>query len=154
VNELSTATRRQQIMDGLRAVCTEGDGALSLIVLTPASSAATVLAATRGDAAARSVLYAGDALLRQIELRSRRTALLCTLCDSALWRDEPPDAIAVLLPLGVDAPTTSIGLAFCSDCCADRSDHELALAAVAKLREEAMPDLRVLPPTVGVVGHA
>jgi hypothetical protein len=37
-------------------------------------------------------------------------------------------------------------MAICSSCVADHSERELAHAAVAKLREGMLPDLRVFQP--------
>jgi hypothetical protein len=131
-----------------------GQGAMSLIVLTPETSVATVIAATNGEPAAIVVLNAADQLLRQVHDRhTRRTALLCTLCDNPLWRNAPPHALGVMLPFGVDAPRDAVGLAFCASCVADRSDRDLALAVVTKLRSHMMPDLRVMS-VMAQAGHA
>ena len=129
--------------------------AFAVFLVFAVSSAALVLAAMCGDTAAKLVLEASDALLRSIECRSKRNALRCTLCDDGrMWRDEPPHALIVLLPLGVDVPRAAVGLAICMDCTEAHADGALALAAVEKLRSAAMPDLRVLPPMMAEAGHA
>ena len=108
-----------------------------------------------GDTLARGVLAAADRLLRQIQRRSRARALGCMLCDdTALWRSEPPGAIAMLTPFDIVPVRSAVGLVICSNCVGDCSNATLAQTVVSRLRAELMPDLRVLPPMAGVVGHA
>lgn len=139
---------------GLSEVFEAGGGALTLIVITTESAATIVAAAMEGDLAAKTILAAGDQLLRSIEQRSRANAMACALCDdNALWRDEAPGAIGLLTPFNVDDVHVAVGLAVCGACAADRSERQLGLAMVTKLRTEWLPDLRVLP-TIHAVGHA
>lgn len=156
---VSAATHQQQaeqhrIDAGLRDALDEGAGCLSMLVLTPETSITVVTAATNGDPAARVVLSAADQLLRQIEARhTRHTATPCVMCDAPLWRSAAPHALCVLLPLGIDAPTTALGVAFCAACCSGRCDTDLARVVVEKLRDGPMPDVRLLQ-VMEQVGHA
>jgi hypothetical protein len=59
----------------------------------------------------------------------------------------------MLVPFGVVPVRTAVGMAFCSNCATDRSERELGMAAVAKFRNGAMPDLRVFQP-MAEAGHA
>jgi hypothetical protein len=127
------ATQQQHFERGLREVFEAGDGVLTLTVIGPASAASLIAAVVAGDVAAKVVLNAADQLLRRIQRRSRARALPCVLCDdNALWRGAAPHTVA-------------IG--------EDRSEAELGMAAVAKLRAEWMPGLRTFLPTPEV-GHA
>jgi hypothetical protein len=139
---------------GLGEVFAAGGGALTLIVITTESAASIVAAAMQGEVAAKTILAAGDQLLRSIEQRSRANAMACALCnDNVFWRDEAPTAIGLLTPFNVDDVHVAVGLAFCEACAAKRTDRHLGLAMVTKLRAEWMPDLRVLPP-MPAAGHA
>ena len=127
---------------------------MQLNILTEASSISLVVAAMSGGATAKLVLAAADRLLRQIQRRSRARALPCVLCDDgAMWRNEPPCAIAVLLPFGLQPVRTAVGMAVCSDCVAACSERQLAQTVVSKLRATLMPDLRVVP-APSAAGHA
>jgi hypothetical protein len=147
---LDEATQQQRLEHGIRAVFKAG--AVTMHVLGPTSSDALVRAALEGDAGARAILSAADRLLRQIHRRPQPRALPCWVCGGSLWRDEPPAAIAVLVPYGIE-PRVAVGMAICSCCAADRSERELGLQAVSKLRDEMLPDLRVLP-AMAEAGHA
>jgi hypothetical protein len=126
---------------------------MTLTLITEASSVALIAAAMTGDAAAKAVLHAAERALRQIHRRSQRAALACMICDDdVLWRDEPPAAIALLTPYNVEPVSVAVGLAICSSCMAGRSERELGMAAVAKLRAGWMPDLRTFTPAEA--GHA
>jgi hypothetical protein len=59
----------------------------------------------------------------------------------------------VLVPYGIEPVRVAIGLAFCAGCTANRSERELGMTAVAKLRDGMLPDLRLLPP-MPQAGHA
>jgi hypothetical protein len=151
---LQTTQRQQGFEAGLRRVFESSQGAMTLTVLTSTSSATLLAAVMTGDAAAKAVLQAADRLLRQIHRRSQARALECWLCDSgALWRGEPPGAVGLLTPFGIEPARVAVGMAICSSCATDRSERELAHAAVAKLRGGMLPDLRLLPP-MPQAGHA
>ena len=70
-----------------------------------------------------------------------------------LWRGEPPAAVGLLTPFGIEPVRVAVGMAICSSYATDRSERELAHAAVAKLRGGMLPDLRLLPP-MPQAGHA
>ena len=138
----------------MRRVFESGQGAMTLTLVTSTSAAALVAAVMKGDPAAAAVLQGADRLLRQIHRRSRARALPCWLCDSgSLWRGEPPAAVGLLTPFGVEPLRVAVGMAVCASCTADRSERGLAMAAVGKLRDGMLPDLRVLPP-MPQAGHA
>lgn len=148
------AMQQQHFERGLREVFEAGDGVLTLTIIGPASAASLIAAVVAGDVAAKVVLNAADQLLRRIQRRSQARALPCALCDdNALWRGAAPHAIAILRPYDVDLTPVAIGMAICASCGEDRSEAELGMAAVAKLRAEWMPGLRTFLPTPGV-GHA
>jgi hypothetical protein len=146
--------QQQQFENDLRAVFEAGAGAMSLTIISPRTAFSVVVDAMNGDARAKLVLQATDQLLRKIDRRSRARALPCMLCDDGvLWRGEAPAAVGVLTPFGVVAVRTAVGMAVCADCATDRTEAELARAAVRKFRAGMMPDLRVLPP-MPAAGHA
>jgi hypothetical protein len=112
---LNEATQQQRGEAGLRRVFAAGQGAMTMTVIGPTTAAALLADVMTGDAGARTVLEAADRLLRQIQRRSRARALPCLICDdNALWRGEPPAAIAVLTPFGIEPVGVAIGLAFCA----------------------------------------
>jgi hypothetical protein len=149
----SAQTNQVRFEHDLRAVFTTGAGVMTLTVIGAASAASIIAAVMEGDAAAEALLQAADRLLRQIHRRSRARALPCWLCDSGtLWRGEPPTAVGLLTPFGTEPVRTSLGMAICASCTAVRSERELAHAAVAKLRDGMLPDLRVFQPMEA--GHA
>jgi hypothetical protein len=151
---LLEATQHQRVETGLRRVFAAGLGAMTMTVIGPTTAAALLADVMTGDAGARTVLQAADRLLRQIQRRSRARALPCLICnDSALWRGEPPAAVAVLTPFGIEPVRVAVGMAICSCCAADGSERELGQAAVKKLREGMLPDLRLMPP-MPRAGHA
>ena len=124
-----------RIEDGLREVHLAGDGVMTLSIVSSASAGALVTAVMAGDVAARTILTAADQLLRRIERRSRAWAMPCALCDdAALWRKEAPAAIGLLTPFGVECASVVVGLAICASCVGDRSDREIATAAVQPSR--------------------
>lgn len=141
----SEATQQQRFERGLRQVFDAGGGCMTLTVLTAASSVSIVVNAMNGDAAAKVMLTAADQLLRRISRRSRHNALVCTLCDGhVLWRGEAPGAVGVLTPFNVVPVRTAIGVGICSACVGDRSEAEIAHAAVVRFRPSWLPDLRVM----------
>jgi hypothetical protein len=148
-------TQQQQFERGIRQVWDAGQGAMSLIILTPNASTTIVANAMAGDALAKIVMTAADQLLRRIHRRSRARALPCLTCDSAmLWRCEPPAAVGVLLPFGIVQVRIAIGLAVCSGCAEGHTEQEIAHSAADRLRRGCMPGLRLLPPMSVVAGHA
>jgi hypothetical protein len=76
--------------------------------------------------------------------------LICD--DGALWRGDPPAALALLMPYEIGPVRAAISMAFCAGCSADCSERELGMAAVVRLRAW-IPDLREFHP-VAQVGHA
>jgi hypothetical protein len=145
--------QRQHFERDIRQLHEAGQGCMTLVIVTQASSASLVADAMNGDTTAKIVLNAADQQLRQIHRRSRPRALTCGLCDSGtLWRGEAPAAVGVLLPYGADPVRIATGLVFCASCAADRTARELGMAAVAKLRSDWMPDLRTFTPAEA--GHA
>jgi hypothetical protein len=145
--------QQEQFERGLREVFEAGAGAMSLTIISPRTAFSVVVDAMNGDTTAKIVLQATDQLLRKIDCRSRARAVPCMLCDGALWRGEAPAAVGVLTPFGVVAVRTAVGMAVCADCATDRTEAELARAAVRKFRAGMLPDLRVLPP-MPAAGHA
>jgi hypothetical protein len=77
------ATQQQRFEHDLRTVFDEGDGAMTLTVLTAATSVALVANAMSGDASAKNALSAADRLLRRIHRRAQRNALACMICDDS-----------------------------------------------------------------------
>jgi hypothetical protein len=131
-----------------------GGGYMTLTIVNTTSAALLVAEVMNGCAHARAVLHAADRLLRKIERHPRVRALPCLLCDdNVMWRSEPPGAIGVLAAFGATPVRVAVSMAICLSCAMDRSDRELGLAAVAKLRDGMLPDLRVLPPMTAA-GHA
>ena len=133
---LQTTQRQPGFEAGLRRVFESGQGAMTLTLVTSTSAAALVAAVLEDDVAAKAVLQAADRLLRQIHRRSRAHAMPCWLCDSgSLWRGEPPAAVGLLTPYGVEPVHAALGMAICSCCAADGTGQgELRQAAVVKLR--------------------
>ena len=127
---------------------------MTLALITAASSVSLVVDAMNGDTAAKGVLAAANRLLQQIDQCSRADAMTCWLCDdNALWRDEAPGAIGVLMPYGAEPMRVAVAMALCPDCTAVHSGRELGYAAVTKLRTGWMPGLRTFVP-VAAAGHA
>ena len=139
----------------LNHVLEAGAGCMTLIILGPKSSVALLRDVQDGDMQAIGVLDAANKALRRIHRRSRAAAMACWLCGgSSLWRQSPPSALALVVPLGVVPIRAVVVVAFCSCCVADRDEHALGMAAVQKkIREELLPDLRLLPP-MPQAGHA
>ena len=139
-------TEQQRISAGLRDVLAAGQGAMTLVVLTSDTAVSLVIDAMNGEAGARTVLNSADQLLRRIHRRSQRSALPCMLCDDrTLWRGEPPAAVIMLMPFGVDPIRAAVGAGICLSCADDRPRTELLHAAMARFRDGWMPDLRALP---------
>lgn len=99
------------------------------------------------------VLAAADQLLRKIHRRTRAHPLPCLTCGNAMWRNEPPHALGVLVPFGT-VPRVALALAFCAGCTTDRDERALGMLAVSKLREGVWSDLRLLPTVMSQAGHA
>jgi hypothetical protein len=60
-----------------------------------------------------------------------------------------------LTPFNVEPVRMAIGMAICADCAVDRSEIELAHAAVLQFRAGVMPGLRVVPAAaMAQAGHA
>jgi hypothetical protein len=150
--ELQTSSV-DQLEHGIRAVFVAGSGAMTLTVIGQTSAASLVAAVMEGDATARISRSAADRRLRQIQRRSRAMAMPCALCANTLWRGAAPHAVGILRPYDVDLAPVAIGMAICASCGEDRSEAELGMAAVTKLRAEWMPGLRTFLPTPEV-GHA
>jgi hypothetical protein len=150
------ATQQPQRFEAeLHRVLEVGGGCMTLVVLGPKTSAALLRDVMADDLQAKGILAAADRTLRQIHRRSQARAMLCWLCgDSALWRGAAPHALGLLVPLNVLPIRTAIGLAFCERCVVDRGEDALGQAAVVKMREEVLPDLRLLPPMMQQAGHA
>jgi hypothetical protein len=147
-------TARATPQQELRQVFEASQGAMTLVIVTQQSAALIVAAAMRGDATATTALAAADRVLRRIHRRSRANALPCVLCDdNAVWRSEPPGAVALLMPYGVEAVRVAVGFALCTDCATGRAELDLARAAVARFRATSMPDIRQIAP-MAVAGHA
>jgi hypothetical protein len=152
-----TVQREQQFEAELHHVLNAGAGCMTLIVLGQKSSLALLRDVQDGDAQAIGVLDAANKALRRIHRRSRAAAMSCWLCgSSSLWRQSPPHALALVVPLGVVPIRAVVAMAFCGDCTAAHAEDERRLGAVAvqKIREGLLPDLRVLPAMTAQVGHA
>jgi hypothetical protein len=150
----SIQSEAARIQHDIQQLLAAGNGCVTLSAITQASAPALVAAVAAGDHTSKLVLAAADLALRQIEQRSRDRPLPCLFCDGGmLWRDEAPAAIVVLLPYDVEPVHTAVGFAVCSCCTENRTQSDLAYAAVAKLRAGWMPDLRILPPRAAA-GHA
>jgi hypothetical protein len=152
-----TVLQTQQFERELHHVLTAGAGCMTLIILGPKSSIALLRDVEDGDMQAIGVLDAANKALRRIHRRSRAAAMSCWLCgSSSLWRQTPPSALALVVPLGVVPIRAVVAMAFCGDCTAAYGEDERRLGAVAvqKIREGMLPDLRVLPAMTQQVGHA
>ena len=146
--------REQQFEAELHHVLNAGAGCMTLIVLGPKSSLALLRDVQDGDAQAIGVLDAANTTLKRIHRRSRAAAMSCWLCGSrSLWRQSAPHALGLLVPLGVTPVRVALAMAFCADCTAT-GESALGAAAVQKLRNEMMPDLRLLQPMMQQAGHA
>jgi hypothetical protein len=139
----------------VRSVFADGAGCVTVCVSTERALPNFMAAAAAGVGFAATVVRVTREVLRKISCRSQDKALCCWLCDApTLCRSEPPGAIVVMLPFGVDEPPVVAGLCLCRECCEPRDEAELGQAAVVRLREQWAPDLRVLPPLVAEAGHA
>ena len=150
------ATQQPQRFEAeLHRLIAVGGGCMTLIILGPQTSVALLRDVADGDLQAVGVLAAADRTLRRIHRRSQARAMPCWLCgDSALWRNEPPHALGLLVPLGVLPIRVAIGLAYCEHCVADRDEDALGQATVVRIREGMLPNLRLLPAMTQQVGHA
>jgi hypothetical protein len=147
--------QQQEFEAELHHALEAGAGCMTLIILGPKSSVALLNDVMADDLQAKGVLAAADRALRRIQRRSQARAMACWLCnDSALWRNEPPHALGLLVPLGVLPIRVALALGFCSCCVADRDERALGMLAVRKLREGVWSDLRLLPPMMAQAGHA
>lgn len=145
-------TEAQQHEAELRKVLEVGGGLMTLIILGPKSSVALLQDVMVGDRQAVNVLEAADRLLRRIQRRPQAKPFPCWFCGGPLWRCAPAAAVALLVPYDVVPFRSVVAMAVCKGC--NRDERELGMAAVGKLRNEMMPDLRLLPPMMQQAGHA
>jgi hypothetical protein len=78
--------------------------------------------------------------------------LFCLLCADPIWRDCPPQAVAVLTA-DTPSPVAALACAICARCRAAHRDRSLQVATLAGLRERFGLSIRLLPP-FAPAGHA